>query len=84
MPSSIQIYCRDCKSPLPPLMDAEVLICPVCGKQLTAYEAGMEEVREYIRWVNMIPAIARYRQLTGSDLKTAKDAVTEMWHSGDI
>ncbi len=79
------IQCIACKTELVPMQPGqESLTCQACGRVMTAYEAGMQEVRAYIRWVRMIDAIRVYRRTTGADLGTAKDAVTEMWHSGDI
>ena len=76
--------CPGCKTVLSPIEDEQgTRICPSCNKVLTAYEAGMEEVREFIRHVRMIEAIGRYRQVNSVDLPTAKDAVTEMWHGHD-
>lgn len=74
-----------CQTTLQPLeAGQESLACPQCGNILTAaYEAGMAEVRAYIRSVRLIDAIRVYRKTTGANLGIAKDAVTEMWHSGD-
>ncbi len=79
-----EISCPVCKNALLTIEPGtESLICPTCGKELDAYEIGLAEVRAFIRQVRMIDAIGRYRRLTGVDLKTAKDMITEMWHSGD-
>lgn len=84
MTDDILILCPKCQASLPPLEPgAGSLTCPACGKALTAYEAGMQEVRAYIRRSALVNAIGCYRRLTGADLKTAKDIVAEMWHNGD-
>jgi len=83
MTLEIQIECPVCRAPLPLPEATAAPTCPACGKQLTADEAGMAEVRAYLRRVRMVDAIRAYRQTTGADLGTAKNAVTEIWHSGD-
>jgi predicted amidophosphoribosyltransferase len=84
MTDNPRLLCPKCNAGLPPLeTGTESLTCPCCGKTLTAYEAGMQEVRAYIRQSALVNAIGRYRRLTGADLKTAKDIVAGMWHNGD-
>ena len=39
---------------------------------------GLAEIMPLIRQGNKIEAIKRYRELTGSDLRTAKEAVEKM------
>jgi hypothetical protein len=46
-------------------MEIQVL-CPACGKILTAYEAGMQKVRAYIRQPALVTAIGCYRRLSGT------------------
>lgn len=82
--SLTKLPCTACKFDLPSIEDeAESLTCPSCGKGQTAYETGMAEVRAFIRLSALVSAIGCYRRLTGADLKTAKDVVSEMWHNGD-
>lgn len=59
------------------------ITCPACKTAQPPIEAGMQDVRAYIRQVRMVDAIRCYRKTTGADLRTVKNAVTEMWHSGD-
>ncbi len=84
MAEDFTIQCTACKAEIAPIQPGEAsLACPACGKVMAAYEAGMQEVRAYIRQSALVNAIGRYRRLTGADLKTAKDTVSEMWHNGD-
>ena len=77
MTAEITVQCIACKAELTPAQPGQGSItCPVCGREMTAYEAGTQEVRAHICQSALINAIGCYRRVTGADLGMAKHAVT--------
>jgi ribosomal protein L7/L12 len=81
-------YCRSCGSEV----KAGTYQCPSCGTLIDEFgpaqahssdEILNQEIRALVRSDGMIAAVKRYREATGCDLKTARDAVERLMVRGD-
>jgi ribosomal protein L7/L12 len=81
-------YCRSCGTEVA----AGTYQCPSCGALIDEFglsqtrssdEILNQEIRALVRSDGMIAAVKRYREATGCDLKTAKDAVERLMIGGD-
>ena len=82
-------YCRACGAEV----KDGVQRCPQCGSPIDSFgdpgspasdDVLLHEIWDLAKSGEVIDAIKRYREATGSDLRTAKDAVDRMLASGGV